>query len=125
LFLCSAMHPWGHRPIKVAMLLRSALYPAARAGGVVTWHRTEKCMHGVFEETLVRTEREWVVSGRTISWWALGEIREVRWWRGAELCRAEGPLTCLCFCSGCSHPAAASHGVSRHLCLAERVAAPT
>jgi hypothetical protein len=41
----------------------------------------------MFEVILVRTELR--VSGVwvTTPWWALGDIHELRWWHGAELCR--------------------------------------
>jgi hypothetical protein len=45
---CSAMHHSGHRPVKAVILLWPALHPAARGGGVVTWHCTEKCIREVF-----------------------------------------------------------------------------
>jgi len=50
---------------------------------------------------------------------AFGEIHEITWWRGAEMCIREGRPACLgdCLwpCSGCSLLTVGSHGVRRYL----------
>jgi hypothetical protein len=40
--ICNAMHPGGHLPVKAAILLRSALRPAARQDGVMTWYSRKR-----------------------------------------------------------------------------------
>ena len=53
------MHPWGHWPVKAAILLWSALHPEANRGGVMTWHYREKYRHHFVEVILVGTESKW------------------------------------------------------------------
>ena len=55
---CRLMDPWGHRTVKAAIMLWSALHRAARRGGVMTGHCRGKCGHGVSVMVFVRTERE-------------------------------------------------------------------
>jgi hypothetical protein len=121
------MYRWGHRPIKAAILLWSALHKAARRGEMMTWNISEKSMYDVFEVILVRTELQWAWVRVKTPRWALGEIHggsggvepncadeKVEWhtWRSAG------------DCSGCSYPAPGSHGVTRQLCFLERAKEP-
>ena len=57
------MHPWNHQPIQAAIILQSALQPAAGREAVMTRHNKEKCMQDIFEVVVVRTELELVEYG--------------------------------------------------------------
>jgi len=46
-YFCSAMHPWGHWPVKSGHYIVVSTAVPSRRGGLMTWHSREKCVNDI------------------------------------------------------------------------------